>query len=154
LADRIALLEGGRLQQVGTPLDLYANPANLFAARFIGMDGLNTMEGRFTTEPRPGIEIGKEGFFLPILNWKSIPANVPVTAGFRPNSVQRSPDGLPCLVEEVRDHGWKKTAFLRIGDRQILADCRALGEIRSGDSVTISLTALFAFDPVSGQRLA
>ncbi len=41
LADRIVLLNEGRIEQVGTPLDLYENPANLFVARFLGSPGIN-----------------------------------------------------------------------------------------------------------------
>jgi len=41
LADRIVLLNEGRIEQVGTPLELYENPANLFVARFLGSPGIN-----------------------------------------------------------------------------------------------------------------
>ncbi|NDG73748.1 MAG: ABC transporter ATP-binding protein [Synechococcaceae bacterium WB8_1B_136] len=45
LADRIAVLEGGVLQQVGTPQELYHRPANLFVARFLGRPGINLLAG-------------------------------------------------------------------------------------------------------------
>jgi ABC-type sugar transport system ATPase subunit len=44
LADRIVLLHNGRVEQVGTPLDLYHRPANLFVARFIGAPGINLIK--------------------------------------------------------------------------------------------------------------
>ena len=43
LADRIVVLNGGRIEQVGSPLELYHNPANLFVARFIGSPAMNTI---------------------------------------------------------------------------------------------------------------
>jgi multiple sugar transport system ATP-binding protein len=43
LADRIAVLNGGVLQQVGTPQELYHRPANLFVARFLGRPGINLL---------------------------------------------------------------------------------------------------------------
>src|SRR3546814_2089290 len=46
MADRIAVMEDGRLQQVGAPRDVYARPANLFVARFIGSPPMNTVDGR------------------------------------------------------------------------------------------------------------
>ena len=49
LADRIVLLNNGRVEQVGTPLDLYHRPANLFVARFIGSPGINLIAASGTT---------------------------------------------------------------------------------------------------------
>jgi multiple sugar transport system ATP-binding protein len=47
LADRIVVLNGGHIQQVGTPLDLYYHPSNVFVATFIGSPPMNLIEGRF-----------------------------------------------------------------------------------------------------------
>ena len=52
MADRIAVMDHGVLQQVGTPLQIYNDPANLFVARFIGSPGINLLHGR-TTEVAP-----------------------------------------------------------------------------------------------------
>ena len=46
LADRIIVLEGGRIQQMGSPLDLYYHPGNVFVATFIGSPPMNLLEGR------------------------------------------------------------------------------------------------------------
>ena len=48
MADRIAVMDHGVLQQVGTPLQIYNDPANLFVARFIGSPGMNLLHGRPT----------------------------------------------------------------------------------------------------------
>ncbi len=56
MADRIAVMDHGVLQQVGTPLEIYNNPANLFVARFIGSPGMNLLEGR-PTETAQGMAI-------------------------------------------------------------------------------------------------
>jgi multiple sugar transport system ATP-binding protein len=45
LADRIVAMNGGAVQQVGTPLDLYERPANLFVAGFIGSPAINVLSG-------------------------------------------------------------------------------------------------------------
>jgi multiple sugar transport system ATP-binding protein len=45
LAHRVALLEGGRLQQLDTPANIYNNPANLFVAQFIGSPPMNVVKG-------------------------------------------------------------------------------------------------------------
>ena len=46
MADRIAVMDHGVLQQVGTPLEVYNNPANVFVARFIGAPGMNLLRGK------------------------------------------------------------------------------------------------------------
>ena len=46
LADRIVVLDGGEVQQVGTPMELYHHPANIFVAGFIGSPKMNFVEGR------------------------------------------------------------------------------------------------------------
>ena len=54
MADRIAVMDHGVLQQVGTPLEVYNDPANLFVARFIGSPGMNLLAGSLARErPRP-----------------------------------------------------------------------------------------------------
>ena len=58
LADRIVVLRAGRIEQIGTPLDLYNNPANLFVAGFIGSPRMNLFPGRVSA---PGqIAVGAE----------------------------------------------------------------------------------------------
>ena len=52
LADRIAVLQGGVLQQVGSPKELYHHPANLFVARFLGRPGINLLPGE------SGVQLG------------------------------------------------------------------------------------------------
>ena len=54
MADRIAVMDHGVLQQVGTPLEIYNNPANLFVARFIGSPGMNLLHGRPVERWRAG----------------------------------------------------------------------------------------------------
>ena len=51
MADRIAVMNAGRLQQYGTPNELYHKPANLFVAGFIGAPPMNFIEGSFVEEP-------------------------------------------------------------------------------------------------------
>ena len=81
LADRIVVLNAGRVEQVGAPLDLYENPANLFVAKFIGSPAMNIIAAKIVTAgeetaiellggktlsvhiPTPGSETGKAASF-------------------------------------------------------------------------------------------
>ena len=62
MADRIAVMDHGVLQQTGTPLQIYNNPANLFVARFIGAPGMNLLQGRpVTTATGLAVDLGPLG---------------------------------------------------------------------------------------------
>jgi alpha-glucoside transport system ATP-binding protein len=85
LADRIVVLSAGHIEQVGAPIDLYENPANLFVARFIGSPAMNIVSGKLTkTGDKTAIRIdaGRE-CELPIASKASL-KNASVQLGVRP----------------------------------------------------------------------
>ncbi|OJF92577.1 ABC transporter ATP-binding protein [Pararhizobium antarcticum] len=93
LADRIVAMHGGIIQQVGSPLDLYDNPANLFVAGFIGSPGMNFFEGRY-------IKLNGKSVFAPTGGVELLleaPANLEegsrATLGIRPEHVVLGADG-------------------------------------------------------------
>src|SRR5882724_2691551 len=75
MADRIAVMDHGVLQQVGTPLEVYNNPANVLVARFIGAPGMNLLKGRLAASDRgPVVDLGPLGASPPLpaalaVNW-------------------------------------------------------------------------------------
>ena len=68
LATRIAVMQGGRIQQVGTPAEVYGRPANRFVAALLGCPGMNFIEGVTELEPdgprfaARGIAVGLAGY--------------------------------------------------------------------------------------------
>src|SRR5207237_4306625 len=67
MADRIAVMDHGVLQQVGTPLEVYNNPANVFVARFIGAPGMNLLRGRPAESERGRVvDLGALGVTPPL----------------------------------------------------------------------------------------
>ena len=91
LADKIVVLREGRIEQVGRPLDLYARPANLFVAGFIGSPKMNLLKA--TAGPQIGNELalsledGKTVVFAPV-PVQSVAAGDPMTLGIRPEHWQ------------------------------------------------------------------
>jgi ABC-type sugar transport system ATPase subunit len=87
MADRIVVLRGGRIEQVGRPLDLYNNPANKFVAGFIGAPQMNFLSGEL------------DGRVLKLESGlaRDVPVaaagRMPVTLGVRPESIGVSLDG-------------------------------------------------------------
>ena len=123
MADRIAVMDHGVLQQVGTPLEVYNAPANTFVARFIGSPGMNLCAGRLAQTDRGlAVDLGALGLTPPLppaLAAAARNGRSEVIYGFRPEAVHPDPAGLrlPLIVAE------------RIGARTILH----LG--RGGDTV-------------------
>ncbi len=97
MADRIAVMDHGVLQQVGTPLQIYNDPANLFVARFIGSPGMNLLQGRpVETAEGLAIDLGALGH-SPLLGPEQAAgarqASGEVVFGFRPEQAARVPEG-------------------------------------------------------------
>jgi multiple sugar transport system ATP-binding protein len=80
LADRIVVLNGGDIQQVGTPLELYETPANLFVAQFIGSPTMNILSAR----PEGGGLRLQNGASLPMPDWPGL--NRATRFGIRPEN--------------------------------------------------------------------
>ncbi len=114
MADRIAVMDHGVLQQVGTPLEVYNAPANTFVARFIGSPGMNLCPGTLVETDRGlAVDLGRLGVSPPLrpaLAYVARQGGRAVTYGFRPEEVHLDAAGLrlPLILAE------------RIGARTIL----------------------------------
>jgi multiple sugar transport system ATP-binding protein len=90
LADRIVVMEGGRIRQVGTPADVYDHPADLFVATFVGSPGMNLIPGEVT---------GGSGRPVFVSHATPIPIDPPparlgpATLGIRSEHVHEDPGG-------------------------------------------------------------
>ena len=89
MADRVAIMEGGRLQQVGSPQAVYDRPANLFVARFVGSPPMNIIPG--VLEPSSRM-VSAAGAAIPaprrLCERFSARASVPVEVGVRPEHLR------------------------------------------------------------------
>ncbi|KAA2315074.1 ABC transporter ATP-binding protein [Pseudooceanicola sediminis] len=108
MADRIAVMDHGRLLQVGTPLEVYNHPADTFVARFIGAPGMNLLSGQVvSSDSGTQVDLGAAGRSGPVMAAQG----GDVLFGFRPEEVQPDPAGpLAMQVSMVE----------RIGARTIL----------------------------------
>ena len=92
LGDRIAVLDRGRLQQVGTPDELYRHPCNVFVAGFIGSPAMNLARGTLeSTADGMALVAGRFRAPLPAdwaLRWPSLSAHREIIFGLRPNDFE------------------------------------------------------------------
>ncbi|KRB58402.1 ABC transporter ATP-binding protein [Rhizobium sp. Root708] len=105
LADRIAIMRDGVIQQLASPAEIYHRPANLFVAGFIGAPAMNFMEGRIETINGTaqfvcnGLSIGLAGYAFQ----SAAPTEGPATLGFRPEHLvlDGAASGLPTVPGKV-----------------------------------------------------
>ena len=156
IGDRIAVMKGGLLQQVGTPKDIYEAPANVFVASFLGTPAINRIE----VQPRAG-NLEAPGFSLAAPAGLDLPARVVV--GVRPEHVRISRDEpgaaeLSFTAEVVHGEplGAETYLYLDAQGTRIAARLPGWGVFSPRDRVTCAVDArhcLF-FDAATGHRLA
>ncbi len=151
LADRIVIMDGGRIQQIGTPDQIYADPANTFVAGFIGSPPMNLIDGTLEAGvfTAPGIRVegvhGGNG------------AMREVTLGIRPEDchIGGPTAHLTGTVYGVEPTGEQTFVSLRTG--RDLIEIKAHRGFRAGlDSTaqaSFDLDHLYVFDRANGQRL-
>jgi multiple sugar transport system ATP-binding protein len=145
LADRIVVMQGGRIEQIGTPLDLYDNPVNEFVATFIGAPSMNLLPG---TLADGRISVGSQSFAGPA-------GAGPVHLGVRPEHLALAREGLAMDVKVVEPTGSETMVFLRYQGRDVTAVFRERHSFAPGQTIHLAPDPahLHCFDAASGQRL-
>jgi multiple sugar transport system ATP-binding protein len=95
MADKIVVLQAGKVEQVGSPLELYHHPANLFVAGFIGSPRMNMMEAKIAESVASGTSVALPSGMRIVVPVEAGPARVgePVTLGIRPEGLHVDPAG-------------------------------------------------------------
>ena len=118
LADRIVIMKDGHIQQVGTPSDVYENPANLFVAQFIGAPSMNTLPGSFA-DGVVSLDAGPE-----IPTNKKIDTDK-VTIGIRPSALIPAKGDEASIFEGtvkfVEPLGAEALVYVDIGNADVIA---------------------------------
>jgi multiple sugar transport system ATP-binding protein len=170
LASRIAVMHQGSVQQFDIPQRVYARPANMFVAGFMGSPSMNFLDGRLA---RDGdglcVKIPLANGTMAALPLARPPAGVPadgkVVLGIRPEHLYRYDAELrakkPALarltapVELVEPTGAETVANLRIGDREVVGRFDPDGAPEAGEQLDLGIDMAPAclFDPVSQQLI-
>jgi multiple sugar transport system ATP-binding protein len=103
LADRIVVMRAGRIEQVGQPLDLYNQPANLFVAGFIGAPRMNLLPVKVRTAGAKGVTVdGPGGLAATVtVDGSTLKAGDAATLGIRPHDIEMSEAGKGSLGAQV-----------------------------------------------------
>jgi spermidine/putrescine transport system ATP-binding protein len=114
ISDRIAVMNGGRIEQIASPADLYDRPATRFVAGFIGT--MNLLTGRATGDGQ--VEVS--GLCLPVAGAEALAAGTPVTLGLRPEDLELSREGAPLRIQTTVFHGRSLRVIGHLGDGALI----------------------------------
>ncbi|MDB5474175.1 MAG: transporter ATP-binding protein [Devosia sp.] len=149
LADRIAVMKNGVIQQLADPHTIYNKPVNLYVAGFIGSPQMNMLEGTlngssFTTDDGTVIPVGNYDFAVPVTG------AVKAVLGIRPehmvlgDDVARMPFATDAEIEIVEPMGSDTLAWTKIAGRSVTFRCDSDVVIATGQRIRLG------FDPARG----
>lgn len=150
MADRIVVMNAGRIEQVGTPLELYDRPANMFVAGFIGSPAMNFLPVSVTER---GLRF-EDGSMVDHLG--QVPdEGISSVAGIRPEHFTLADDGIAAEVMTVEPTGAETQILTRVARHDVLVSFRDRIDITPGETVRLQPVTgkIHLFDNTTGQRI-
>jgi len=162
LGQRIVVLDGGKIQQIDTPMNVYARPANVFVAGFIGSPAMNFLRGRLLRDNPWRLEMAGESLVLgnlPALAELDAWIGRDIVLGVRPEDLRPADAStaiLAATVEVIEPVGSDVFINLRHGDQMLVSRVSPECVPERGSVLHLGVVAerLHLFDPASGARIA
>ena len=156
MADRIVVMHDGIVEQIGTPLELFDHPGNLFVAQFIGSPAMNVLMGSFCrADGRAWVEA--HGHQWPVGMVTGAGNGQVVHYGFRPGDItlSMSGKGIPAKVIVVEPTGAETELLLDVDGARVVVVIHGRTTVRPDDIVHLEIAAAktHVFDDASGVRL-
>jgi sn-glycerol 3-phosphate transport system ATP-binding protein/multiple sugar transport system ATP-binding protein len=159
LADRLVVLNGGRVEQQGPPLEVYHRPATKFVAAFLGSPSMNFLEAKVTAD---GSGLAREGLKLAVdrARFAGLEAGRAVVVGVRPHDVVLASEGAGAItlaVDVLEAMGFEAYAHGAVGGTPFVARLESDAKLpREGERVALDVpaSAVHLFDPETGRTLA
>jgi multiple sugar transport system ATP-binding protein len=153
MADKIVVMHDGIVEQMGSPLELYDNPRNMFVAGFIGSPAMNFVKGTIDQEGFAA----QGGFRLPLKTIPQAAIGREAVYGLRPEHIMiDAKNGVPAEIVVIEPTGSETQVVLRVGGQDLIAIFRERILAKPGEMmpITASLQAQHLFDAATGERLA
>jgi multiple sugar transport system ATP-binding protein len=156
LADRIAIMRDGVIQQLDTPHNIYNRPVNLFVAGFIGSPSMNFVTGEVSGAGEPRFTAGNASVPLAGYQFDTSPPAVPSPAvlGIRPEHVAigeaagQMPFAIDSEIEIVEPMGSDTIAWVKVAGQPFTFRCESEVSLTVGEPIRIG------FDPARGSVFA
>ncbi|MGX8012273.1 ABC transporter ATP-binding protein [Mesorhizobium sp. ORM8.1] len=156
LATRIAVMRDGRIEQLGTPEEIYNNPATLYVAGFVGAPSMNMLEAT-VEDGKLAIAGADVRLAVPARYAKAAQNGAPVVVGVRPEALRLGQGNdaglsLPVEIDVVELTGPEQVTTARIGTQRLTATLPPRLRIAKGDACRLAFDddALRLFDPATG----
>ena len=148
LADRVVVMNEGLVQQVGTPIEIYDRPANIFVAGFIGSPAMNLVPGVISN----GLFKAKG---ITLVAPKTL-SDGPITLGFRAEDAQISGDGMSGALYSLELLGDSSMVTMDCGDTHVVVKVAKEYRASIGQNISASLepTRCQWFDAQTGSRIS
>jgi multiple sugar transport system ATP-binding protein len=150
MADKIVVMHGGHVEQMGAPLDLYDRPANLFVAGFIGSPAMNFLKGHVQ-----GGMCQLDGVALPLPMNSTGSEGASIIYGIRPEHWSLTGNGVPAIVRVTEPTGSETQVMATLGGAPITCAFRERVLAKPGETIHIAPdpTLVHLFDEKTGARL-
>ena len=148
MADRIAVMNEGRIEQLGAPLELYDRPANLFVAQFIGSPAMNVFEGTFRKDSVEAL-----GAYWPCE--VKAQEGQRVAYGIRPEHLRLEQGGITGQIEVVEPMGAETEILVKVGGQTLNMMTHGRASVGPGERVSLAPQPSQAhlFDAETGRRI-
>ena len=154
MADKIVVMHDGRVEQIGTPLELYDKPANQFVAGFIGSPSMNFIKGKVAINGSTSFE-GPNGVRLPLASAPENSNGRSAVYGVRPEHFTIADDGAEAEIVVVEPTGSETQVFAKLGGDEVVAVFRERHKFNPGDKIRLKpdQSVVHLFDEATGKRL-
>lgn len=155
LADRIVVMNAGKIEQVGKPLELYDRPANLFVAGFIGSPAMNFIEGTVTRKEDRLMLVTDNGATFPLPD-AAVEPGKRIILGIRPEHVEIVPQSLITLTVDVVEPTGAETHFYsKVGEAPFCVAVHHRLDVHPGQPVHLHFPdgRVHLFDAETGMRI-
>ena len=154
MADKIVVMHDGIVEQIGTPLELYDNPANQFVAGFIGSPAMNFLKGTIRVNGIAMFE-GPNGVKLPVANAPASANGAAAVYGIRPEHFTLADDGAEAEIVVIEPTGSETQVFAKLGGEEVVAVFRERHQFKPGEKIKLKPDPklVHLFDAATGKRL-
>jgi multiple sugar transport system ATP-binding protein len=148
MADRIAVMNEGRIEQLGAPLELYDRPGNLFVAQFIGSPAMNVFEGVYSNGMVQAL-----GAYWPCT--VKAQEGQRVAYGIRPEHLALKEGGITAQIEVVEPMGAETEILVKVGGQNLTMMTHGRASVGPGERVFLAPqpAQVHLFDAESGRRI-
>jgi multiple sugar transport system ATP-binding protein len=154
LADKLVVLNAGRIEQIGAPMDLYTRPANRFVASFIGSPSMNFLDGGADAG---GAVVIAGGVRLQLPTEMRLAAGRRVVIGLRPEHLvfRGAENAIPGRVLVFEPMGAQAQVSVETGAGPLTAIVEGRVKLAAGDTVSFAISPedICVFDQTTGERL-